>query len=318
MTSRQQGPMRPELYRFKLGAFEVSNILDGVIMRDGLHPKFGAEQPAETAHALARANRIDPENFEHPFAPTLVDTGRELILFDTGNGNLARDIEAMRGRLPPGNLCALLPRLGYRPEDIDIVVVTHGHPDHIGGLMLDGKPAFPNARYVFGAAEFDFWKRGENVREARKANRALFMKMAAPLADKVDVSQAGRRGGARHPRGRCRRPFARDAGLSRRERRQAAADLGRHHHSLRDGAAAAGLEDRRRRRARPGRGDAQAHPRHGGGRRHLGGRLSTCRSPASAMWRRPPAATAGCRRATSSICEPHVSEARAGAVRIVV
>jgi glyoxylase-like metal-dependent hydrolase (beta-lactamase superfamily II) len=183
MPSRQQGPMRPELYRFKLGAFEVTNVLDGVIMRDALHPRFGGDQPAEVAQALARANRIDPDNFEHPFAPTLVDTGRELILFDTGNGNLARDIEAMRGRLPAGNLCALLPRLGYRPEDVDIVVITHGHPDHIGGLTLDGKPAFPNARYVFGAAEFDFWKRGENVREARKANRALFMKMAAPLAD---------------------------------------------------------------------------------------------------------------------------------------
>jgi glyoxylase-like metal-dependent hydrolase (beta-lactamase superfamily II) len=191
MVSRQQGPMRPELYRFKLGAFEVTNVLDGVIMRDALHPRFGGDQSAEVAQALARANRIEPDNFEHPFAPTLVDTGRELILFDTGNGNLARDIEAMRGRLPAGNLCALLPRLGYRPEDVDIVVVTHGHPDHIGGLTLDGRPAFPNARYVFGAAEFDFWKRGENVREARKANRTLFMKMAAPLAEKSTFLKPG-------------------------------------------------------------------------------------------------------------------------------
>jgi len=191
MTSRQQGPVRPELYRFKLGAFEVTNLLDGTILRDGLHPRFGGDQPAEVAHELARANRIDIDKFEHPFAPTLVDTGRELVLFDTGNGNLARDIEAMRTRLPPGNLCALMPKVGYRPEDVDVVVITHGHPDHIGGLTLDGKPAFPNARYVFGAAEFDFWKRGENVREARKANRALFMKMAAPLADKATFLKPG-------------------------------------------------------------------------------------------------------------------------------
>jgi len=73
---------------------------------------------------------------------------------------------------------------GYKPEDIDLIVITHGHPDHIGGLVEGGKPVFENARYVFGAAEFDFWKRGENVREARKFNRELFMKICVPLADR--------------------------------------------------------------------------------------------------------------------------------------
>jgi glyoxylase-like metal-dependent hydrolase (beta-lactamase superfamily II) len=191
MTSRMQGIMQPNINRFRLGAFEVTNILDGIILRDGLHPRFGADQPAEAAHALAHANRIDPDKFLHPFTPTLVDSGKELVLFDTGCGTLARDVEALRTRLPAGQLRSLLPAAGYRPEDIDIVVITHGHPDHIGGLLADGKPAFPNARYVFGAAEFDFWKRGENVREARKANRALFMKMAVPLADRATFLKPG-------------------------------------------------------------------------------------------------------------------------------
>jgi glyoxylase-like metal-dependent hydrolase (beta-lactamase superfamily II) len=80
---------------------------------------------------------------------------------------------------------------GYKPEDIDVIVLTHGHPDHIGGLTEGGKPVFPNARYVFGAAEFDFWKRGENVREARKFNRELYVKICLPLADRSTFIKPG-------------------------------------------------------------------------------------------------------------------------------
>jgi glyoxylase-like metal-dependent hydrolase (beta-lactamase superfamily II) len=71
------------------------------------------------------------------------------------------------------------------------VVTTHGHPDHIGGLSDGGKPVYPNARYVFGAAEFDFWKRGENVREARKFNRELFVRIAVPFGDKATFIKPG-------------------------------------------------------------------------------------------------------------------------------
>ena len=92
---------------------------------------------------------------------------------------------------PPGQTTARLAAAGYDPEDIDVVVITHGHPDHIGGLVEGGKPVFPKARYVFGAAEFDFWKRGENVREARKFNRELFMKICVPLADRSTFIKPG-------------------------------------------------------------------------------------------------------------------------------
>ena len=139
----------------------------------------------------------------------LVNTGKELVLFDTGNGVLSQENEQLKGRLPPGQLVARMGEIGYKPEDVDVVVLTHGHPDHIGGLVAGGKPVFPNARYVFGAAEYDFWNKGENVREARKFNRVLYMKYAAPLANQRHHDQAGRRCGAGHHRGGRRRTFAR-------------------------------------------------------------------------------------------------------------
>jgi glyoxylase-like metal-dependent hydrolase (beta-lactamase superfamily II) len=186
-----QGEMQPTIYRFKLGGFEVTPIMDSKVIRSGLTPSFGGEQHADEVKKLAKANRIDADRYEHPFTPLLVNTGKELVLFDTGNGSLRDEYEQMKGRLPSGNLVARMKEAGYKPEDVDVVVITHGHPDHIGGLTKGGQPVFPNARYVFGATEFDFWNKGENVREARKFNRELYVKIVVPLANRATMIKPG-------------------------------------------------------------------------------------------------------------------------------
>jgi glyoxylase-like metal-dependent hydrolase (beta-lactamase superfamily II) len=169
------GVMRPQIYRFKLGAFEVVNILDGYIQPPSFHPTYGNDQTPETVAEFAKANGLSSK-FEHHYVPTLVNTGKELVLFDAGNPS---------GRQPTtGKLRSLIETAGYKPEQIDVVVITHGHPDHIGGLMTDGKPTYPNARVVFGEVEFDFWKKGI-VREARKENLEMFNRIAVPFGEKA-------------------------------------------------------------------------------------------------------------------------------------
>src|SRR5690606_7539588 len=69
---------------------------------------------------------------------------------------------------------------GYSPEDVTIVVITHMHGDHIGGLMEDGRPAFPTARYVTGQAEYDFWTSPD-----RAGNADAVAANVVPLADRM-------------------------------------------------------------------------------------------------------------------------------------
>jgi glyoxylase-like metal-dependent hydrolase (beta-lactamase superfamily II) len=191
VPASMQGQLLPHTYRFKLGGFDVTPIMDSFVIRPGLTPSFGGEAAADTVKALAKANRIDSDKYFHPFTPLLVNTGKELVLFDTGNGSLSAEYEQMKGRLPPGNLVERMAQAGYKAADVDVVVITHGHPDHIGGLTKAGQPVFPNARYVYGATEFDFWNKGENVREARKFNRELYVKIVVPLANRASMIKPG-------------------------------------------------------------------------------------------------------------------------------
>lgn len=172
-----QGPSSAHIYRFKLGAFEVTTILDGAIQLDGPHPIFGQNVEAAEVQALAEANFLPPSRMEIGFTQTVVNTGSEVVLFDAGNGALRRETGA-------GQMRARLAEAGIAPEQVDVVALTHFHPDHIGGLMEDGSPAFPNARYVIPSAEYDFWSPVEKAEaEATARVGTLVQSNVVPMAE---------------------------------------------------------------------------------------------------------------------------------------
>lgn len=179
-----QGLRRPKLYRFGLGAFEVTTILDGAIQLNGPQPIFGQNASAEDVAALAAENFLPVGRMEIAFIVTVVNTGAQVILFDSGNG-VARRPNA-------GRLLELLSLAGLRPGHVDMVALTHFHPDHIGGLMEDGSPAFPNASYVVPAAEYDFWSNEDLLFNDKLGNNAaLVQNNVVPLAPKARFIKDG-------------------------------------------------------------------------------------------------------------------------------
>jgi glyoxylase-like metal-dependent hydrolase (beta-lactamase superfamily II) len=118
------------------------------------------------------------------FAALLIEVDDRLVLVDAGIGPFAGDLDA-------GRLAGELDTMGVRAADVATVLVTHGHADHVGGLVTsDGVPAFPEARHVVHAAELAFW-RSPAARElpggaAEPARVAFGALRAAGLLDTVD------------------------------------------------------------------------------------------------------------------------------------
>ncbi|MEM7025503.1 MAG: MBL fold metallo-hydrolase, partial [Pseudomonadota bacterium] len=171
------GPSKPSHYRFNLGDFEVTTLADGAVQFDGPHPIFGQDQTPEAVAELAEANYLPSDKMEIQFSPILVNTGDRLVLFDSGNGDARRP--------NAGNLLQAIKDAGYDTSDIDVVVLTHMHPDHIGGLMEDGAPAYPNASYVTGSTEYDFWSNKDLLTGPTERVATLVQSNVVPLADQM-------------------------------------------------------------------------------------------------------------------------------------
>ncbi len=142
-------------FSFQIGDFKCMAVCDGNYTYTKPAPLLFPTAPGEELDQKLREFDVDPDRWlewKSPYTCLFVDTGENKILVDTGGG---KENQSSRDK---GQLTDNLKARGISPEEIDFVILTHGHPDHIcGNTDENGKIAFPRAQYVIWKEEWEFW-----------------------------------------------------------------------------------------------------------------------------------------------------------------
>jgi glyoxylase-like metal-dependent hydrolase (beta-lactamase superfamily II) len=153
----------PAWYRFKLGDYEVTVISDGALPLGKAEDSFVGARPGEI-NAMMTANFLDPANALLEQNAVVVNTGRQLILFDTGMGDSMGAASQMFGPTT-GRLLRNMRAAGIEPSQIDMVVLSHAHCDHCWALVdAQGNRNFPNAQVAVTEADLKYWTDDNNIR----------------------------------------------------------------------------------------------------------------------------------------------------------
>ena len=182
--------MNGNCYRFTVGDFECLAVSDG--SHTYAPPDFPPPEVLLFSNAPAKSLALTRRKYNlptpwlewvSPYICLVIKTGKHLVLVDTGAGSLAPTTGQLLRNLRAENIT---------PADVDIVINTHGHPDHLGGNTdKDGKPAFPDARYVISKDEWDFWTAGRAEQKLEGHSKEILCNTARknllPLKGRLDL-----------------------------------------------------------------------------------------------------------------------------------
>jgi glyoxylase-like metal-dependent hydrolase (beta-lactamase superfamily II) len=160
-----------------LGDFKCVSLCDGSV--DYPINSFFANVPLDQVEAALRQRELPVEYVTTPYTYLYVDTSEHRALVDMGAGSL---------RPGTGRLLQSIAAAGLDPLDVDTVLITHAHPDHIGGTLDEGgRPVYANAHYYIWKGEWEFWF--SELAEAKTPERfvACARDNLEPLRDRVTL-----------------------------------------------------------------------------------------------------------------------------------
>ena len=168
----------PAFYRFKLGTMEATVVSDGPLALGD--PKNTFRGPtAEDISKMMSDQFLPTDNVVLDQNVLVINTGDKLALFETGMSSVKRT-DAM------GRLVASLKQSGIDPNDIDAVIPTHAHIDHIGGIMAaDGSRNFPNAQICISQADLEYWTDDKRLGTSGEGSSLAAKKNLLPNRDRI-------------------------------------------------------------------------------------------------------------------------------------
>ncbi|MBY0577074.1 MAG: MBL fold metallo-hydrolase [Gallionellaceae bacterium] len=161
----------PGYYRIQLGQFEITALYDGAIELD---TKLLKNIQATDLQRLLSRMFVGNPKMQTAVNAYLINTGNHLVLVDTGAAKLFGP--------SLGYVLQNMKAAGYEPSQVDTVVITHLHGDHMGGLNdASGQPLFTKAKILVSQADNDFWL-SQKVADGAPAKVQPFFKMARDSA----------------------------------------------------------------------------------------------------------------------------------------
>lgn len=149
-------------YQYQAGNVQITALLDGT---NFMSPTLFKDIPQKQVHEILKKYYADQEKgVQTSVNAFLVNTGKSLVLVDSGAAS------CFGAHL--GSVLTNLKASGYKPEQVDSILLTHLHPDHVCGISKDGKANYPNATVYVSQDEANYWldpKQAEKIPQAKRA-----------------------------------------------------------------------------------------------------------------------------------------------------